>query len=63
MTEYRGYEITVIKNNEKEYPYKAIAKKGEYEIKHKGQSETQAIDFVKQGVNVIIEKIESKGLQ
>lgn len=62
MTEYRGYEITVMKNHEKQYPYKAIAKKGTYEVKHKGQTETQAIDFVKQGVNVIIEKIESKGL-
>lgn len=63
MTEYRGYEITVTKNNEREYPYKAIARKGDNEVKHKGQSETQAIDFVKQGVNVIIDKIESKGLQ
>ena len=63
MTEYRGYEITVIKNNEKEYPYKAIARKGDYEVKHKGQSETQAIDFVIQGVNVIIDKIDWKGMQ
>ena len=62
MAEYRGYEITVMKNHEKQYPYKAIAKKGTYEVKHKGQTETQAIDFVKQGVNIIIDKIESKGL-
>ncbi|WP_300385073.1 hypothetical protein [Clostridium sp.] len=63
MTEYRGYEITVVKNNEREYPYKAIARKGNHEVKHKGQSETQAIDFVKQGVNVVIDKIELKGFQ
>ncbi|NLL30737.1 MAG: hypothetical protein GX258_06750 [Clostridiales bacterium] len=47
MNEYRGYEIEVIKNSEKEYPFKAIARKGENEVKHKGRSETEAIDFVK----------------
>ncbi len=60
MEEYRGYEITVIENNEKEYPFKSIAKKGDNEIKHKGQSKTQAIDFVKKSINVIIEKTETK---
>lgn len=60
MENYRGYEITVIENNEKEYPFKAIARKGDQEVKHKGQSETQAVDFVKKSINVIIEKIEAK---
>jgi len=60
MENYRGYEITVIENNEKEYPFKAIAKKGDQEVKHKGQTKTQAIDFVKKSINVIIEKIEAK---
>lgn len=60
MEQYRGYEITVIENSEKEYPYKAIARKGDQEVKHKGQSKTQAIDFVKKSINVIIEKIEAK---
>ena len=62
MEQYRGYEITVIQNGEKEYPFKAIARKGDQEVKHKGQSETQAIDFVKKSINVIIEKIEAKTL-
>lgn len=60
MEEYRGYEITVLENHEKDYPYKAIARKGEKEIKHKGQSKIQAVDFVKESINVIIEKIEAK---
>lgn len=60
MEQYRGYEITVIENNEKEYPFKAIARKGDKEVKHKGQSQEQAIDFVKNSINVIIEKIEAK---
>ena len=62
MEQYRGYDITVIENNEKEYPYKAIARKGEQQVKHKGQSELQAIDFVKKSINVIIEKIEVKNV-
>ncbi|MBC2578873.1 hypothetical protein [Clostridium sp. DJ247] len=60
MEQYRGYEITVIENNEKDYPFKAIARKRDQEVKHKGQSMTQAIDFVKESINVIIEKIEAK---
>lgn len=60
MEQYRGYEITVIENSEKDYPYKAIARKGDQEVKHKGQTKTQAVDFVKKSINVIIEKIENK---
>ncbi|MBV7271675.1 hypothetical protein [Clostridium thailandense] len=60
MEQYRGYEITVIENNEKDYPYKAIATKGDQQVKHKGQTKTQAVDFVKKSINVIIEKIEAK---
>lgn len=56
MEKYKDYEITVISNNEKEYPFKAILKKGNKEIKHKGQSELQAIDLAKQTIN----KLESK---
>lgn len=56
MEKYKDYEITVIQNNEKEYPFKAISRKGDKEIKHKGQTEQQAIDFVKQTIN----KMESK---
>ncbi|MBU5454222.1 hypothetical protein [Caproiciproducens sp. MSJ-32] len=63
MNEYRGYEIEVIKNNEKEYPFKAIAKKGENEIKHKGRTETEAIDLVKQGINIVINKVEKNNFQ
>jgi hypothetical protein len=62
MEQYRGYKITVIENSEKEYPFKAIARKGDQEVKHKGQSMTQAIDFVKNSINVIIEKIEAKNV-
>jgi hypothetical protein len=58
VNQFRGYEITVVNNNEKEYPYKAIARKGDREVKHKGQDESQAIDFVKQSINVIIGEIE-----
>ena len=41
-------------NNEKEYPYKAIARKGEEEIKHKGLSKLQALDLVKATINLAI---------
>jgi len=54
MEEYRGYVIEVIENNEKEYPYKAIARKEEQEIKHKGHSELQAIDLVKGTINLAL---------
>ncbi|MDW8801739.1 hypothetical protein P8V03_11335 [Clostridium sp. A1-XYC3] len=60
MEEYRGYEITVIENDEKNYPFKAIARKSNKEVKHKGQSVTQAVDFVKESINVIVDKIEAK---
>lgn len=60
MEQYRGYEITVIENNEKDYPFKAIARKNDQEVKHKGQSMMQAMDFVKESINVIIGKIEVK---
>ncbi|QAT39818.1 hypothetical protein [Clostridium sp. JN-9] len=58
MERYKDYEITVINNDERDYPFKAISKKGDKEIKHKGQTESQAIDFVKQTIN----KLESKNL-
>ena len=51
MEEYRGYEIEIIENNEKEYPFKVIARKGEEEIKHKGFSKLQALDLVKETIN------------
>ena len=54
MEEYRGYVIEVVENNEKEYPYKAIARKEEEQIKHKGGSKLQAIDFVKATINLAI---------
>ena len=56
MEKYRNHEIIVNKNDENQYPYKAIAKIGDKEIKHKGQSESDAIDLVKQSIN----KLESK---
>ena len=56
MEKYRDYEIVVMKNNENKYPYKAIARIGDKEIKHKGQSELEAIDLVKESIN----KLESK---
>ena len=58
MEKYRNYEINVMQNNEKQYPYKAIARIGDKEIKHKGQSELEAIDLVKQSIN----KLESKNI-
>jgi len=54
MEEYRGYVIEVVENDEKEYPYKAIARKGEEQIKHKGLSKLQAVDFVKGTINLAI---------
>ena len=54
MEEFRGYTIEIIENNEKEYPYKAIARKGEEEIKHKGYSKLQALDLVKATINLAI---------
>lgn len=56
MENYRGYEITVIENNEKDYPFKAIARREDKEIKHKGQTKTQAVDFVKNSINIIMER-------
>ena len=32
MEQYRGYEIKVIENYEKDYPYKAIARKGDRKL-------------------------------
>ncbi len=58
MEKYRDHEIIVIQNNENQYPYKAIAKIGNTEIKHKGQSESEAISLVKQSIN----KLKSKNL-
>ena len=52
MEEYRGYVIEIIENNEKEYPFKAIARKGEEEIKHKGLSKLQVLDLVKETINI-----------
>ena len=54
MEEYRGYVIEVLENKEKEYPYKAIARKAEEEIKHKGHSKLQAVDLVKETINLAI---------
>jgi len=54
MEEYRGYVIEVMENNEKEYPFKAIARKEEEEIKHKGISKLQAIDLVKGTINLAL---------
>ena len=54
MEEYRGYVIEVLENNEKEYPYKAIARKDEEQIKHKGYSKLQVIDLVKGTINLAI---------
>lgn len=51
MEQYRGYEIEIIENNEKEYPFKAIAKKDNEIIKHKGHSEEEAAYFVKESIN------------
>ncbi len=56
MEKYGEHEIIVIKNNENLYPYKAIATIGDKEIKHKGQSESEAINLVKQSIN----KLKSK---
>ena len=60
MEEYRGYQIEVIENNEKEYPFKAIARKGEEEIKHKGFSKLQVLDLVKETINISITRIGKK---
>lgn len=56
MEKYMDHEIIVVQNNENQYPYKAIAKIGDTEIKHKGQSQSEAIDLVKQSIN----KLKSK---
>lgn len=58
MEIYRDHEIIVMQNNESQYPFKAIAKIGNNEIKHKGQSESEAIYLVKQSIN----KLKSKNI-
>jgi hypothetical protein len=58
MEKYRDHEIIVTQNNESQYPFKAIAKIGDNEIKHKGQSESEAIYLVKQSIN----KLKSKNV-
>ena len=54
MEEYRGYLIEIVENNEKEYPYKAIARKEEEQIKHKGYSKLQVLDLVKGTINLAL---------
>ena len=54
MEEYRGYVIEVVENHEKEYPFKAIARREQEEIKHKGYSKLQAIDLVKETINLAL---------
>ena len=56
MEKYGDHEIIIIQNNENQYPYKAIVKIGDNEIKHKGQNASEAIDLVKQSIN----KLKSK---
>ncbi|MDR3593423.1 hypothetical protein [Clostridium sp.] len=56
IEKYGEHEIIVIQNNKNQYPYKAIAKIGDNEIKHKGQSQSEAVDLVKQSIN----KLKSK---
>ena len=56
MEKYGDHEIIVIQNDENQYPYKAIARIGDNEIKHKGQNASEAINLVKQSIN----KLESK---
>ncbi|MGH4118854.1 hypothetical protein [Clostridium sp.] len=56
MEEYRGYVIEVIENSEKEYPFRAVARKEGEEIKHKGHSKLQAIDRVKETINLTISR-------
>lgn len=51
MEKYGDHEIIVMQNNENQYPYKAIVRIGDTEIKHKGQTKSQAIDLVKQSIN------------
>jgi hypothetical protein len=51
MEKYGDHEIIIIQNNENQYPYKAVARIGDNEIKHKGQSASEAIDLVKQSIN------------
>jgi hypothetical protein len=58
MEKYGEHEIIVMQNNDSQYPYKAIVKIGDNEIKHKGQSESAAIDLVKQSIN----KLKSKNI-
>lgn len=58
MEKYRDHEIIVMQNNESQYPFKAIVKIGDNEIKHKGQSESEAIYLVKQSIN----KLKSKNV-
>lgn len=56
MEEFRGYTIETFENNEKDYPFKAIAKKENETIKHKGHSMEEAIDLVKESINVSLMK-------
>jgi hypothetical protein len=58
MEKYGDNEIIVVQNNENQYPYKAIARIGTNEIKHKGRSESEAIYLVKQSIN----KLKSKNI-
>lgn len=58
MENFRGYTIEILENNEKEYPYKAIARKGNEVIKHKGHSIEEAVDLVKESINILISKVK-----
>lgn len=60
MEEFRGYIIETLENNEKDYPYKAIARKENEIIKHKGHSVEEAVDLVKESINISLSKLEMK---
>lgn len=44
--DYKGWNIEVKDNNNKEYPYLAVARKGMYKEEKRGYSKQQAIDLI-----------------
>lgn len=60
MEFYKGCYISIEDNNDINYPYIAISKVGNQDIKKKGYSKQEAIDLAKQEIDFIIGIIEMK---
>ncbi|MFB5758987.1 hypothetical protein [Paenibacillus medicaginis] len=57
---YRGFEIDVVKNNDKEYPFLARCRIGKEIVEKRGYSKEQAISLTKSIIDFTLYAIENK---